>query len=173
MPRSTKLASLTCATALIALTLACADKKPDESAAMAADTAAPAAVAEPVTPPELARQSAAMLASFNAEDAAASAAFFTDSAIVTVDDSTYTGKAAIRDRWIKPGLPVVSDLTISEQKFTGSGSAMTENGKFNETVTLPKKAPAQNTGTYTAEWTNASGTWMINRFTVHSQMAPS
>ena len=164
---------LTGAFALALLTLACTEKKPAESAAAAADTAAPAATAAPVPPPELTSRSAAVIASWNQEEPAAVAAFFTDSAVAVIDDSTYTGRAAIRDRWVKPGLPVVSDLVTSDQTFTGSATAMTETGKFRETVTLPKKAPAPNTGTYTAEWTSVGGSWMIRHLTVHNERTPT
>ena len=129
-----------------------------------------AAPAEPATPPELTARSAAMTASWNQEDGAAAAAFFADSAIAMVDDSTYNGMAAIRDRWIVPGLPLVSDLTVSDQAFTGSGDSFTETGRFSETLTLPGQAPVPNTGTYSAEWTNVNGTWMVTRFTVKSEM---
>ena len=168
MPRSTGLVSLTGAFALLLLVQACAEKPADTAAAdTTATMAAPAASA---TPPELTARSAAMLASWNEEDGAAAAAFFTDSAIAVVDDSTYNGMAAIRDGWILPGLPMVSDVSVSDQAFTGSGTSMTETGRFSETLTLPGEAPAPNTGTYTAEWTNLDGTWMVSRFTVKSDV---
>ena len=160
------LASLTGAFALLLVTQACSEKPADTAATdTAATMAAPAASA---TPPDLAARSSAMTASWNQDDPAVAAAFFADSAIVVVDDSTYTGRAAIRDRWIAPGLPLISDLTVSDQAFTGSGTSMTETGKFGETLTLPGQAPQRNTGTYTAEWTNVNGTWAIERFTVKS-----
>ena len=30
-------------------------------------------------------------------------------------------------------------------------------------LTLPGKSPAPNTGTYSTEWTNLNGTWMVSR----------
>jgi ketosteroid isomerase-like protein len=166
MPLSARLASLTGAFALVLLAQACAEKPADTAAAdTTATMAAPMASS---TPPELTARSTAMLAAWNQEDGAAAAAFFTDSAIVIVDDSTYSGKAAIRDGWIVPGLPMVSDVTVSDQTFTGSGTSMTETGRFSETLTLPGEAPAPNAGTYSAEWTNMNGIWMVSRFTVKS-----
>jgi hypothetical protein len=170
MPRSTRLVSLS-ALALLLLAQACAEKPADTAAAdTTATMAAPAASA---APPELTARSSAMLASWNREDGAAAAAFFADSAIAVIDDSTYSGMAAIRDRWIVPGLPMVSDVTVSDQAFTGSGPSMTETGRFSETLTLPGEAPAPNTGTYSAEWTNVNGTWMVSRFTVKSDKPAS
>ena len=166
MPRSTRLVSLTSVFALVLLAQACAEKPADTAAADTTTTmAAPAA---PAAPPELTARSSAMLASWNQENGAAASAFFTDSAVAVIDDSTYTGMAAIRDGWIVPGLPMVSDVAVSEQAFAGSGSSMTETGRFSETLTLPGEAPRPNTGTYTAEWTNLNGTWMVSRFTVTS-----
>ena len=168
MPRSTRLVSIAGAFALLLLAQACAEKPADTAAAdTTATMAAPAASA---TPPELTARSAAMLASWNEENGAAASAFFADSAIAVIDDSTYTGMAAIRDGWILPGLPMVSDVSVSEQAFTGSGTSMTETGKFSETLTLPGEAPRPNTGTYSAEWTNLNSTWMVSRFTVKSDM---
>jgi hypothetical protein len=151
--------SLKGALALMLLAQACTGKPADTAAA---ETTA--------TLPALTARSAAMAATWNQEGgaAAAAAAFFADSVIAIIDDSTYSGMAAIRDRWIVPGLPAVSDLTVSDQAFTGSGTSMTEIGTFGETLTLPGQAQAPNTGTYSAEWTNVSGTWMVGRFTVRS-----
>lgn len=165
MSRTARLTSITAAFGLALLSQACTGDKP--AAAAAADTtAAMATPAAPAAPPELTARSAALVSAWNQEDATVAAAFFTDSAVVMVADSTYTGRAAIRDRWIKPGLPVVSDLSVSDQTYTGAGTTMTESGRFSETITMPKQAAAKNTGSYTAEWTNANGTWMISRFTV-------
>ena len=151
MPRSTRIVSLSGAFALLLLAQACNGKPAD---------------AAPAMPPELAARSAAMIASWDQEDVPTAAAFYTDSAVVIVNDSTYRGLAAIRDRWIVPGLPVVSDLTVSDQVFTGSGASMTETGRFSETITRPGQAPERKPGTYAAEWTNLNGTWMLSRFTV-------
>jgi hypothetical protein len=166
MPRSTRLVSLTGAFALLLLTQACAEKPAD--AAAADTTAVMAAPVASAVPPELSARSAAMLSSWNEEDGAAASAFFADSAIAVIDDSTYNGMAAIRDGWIVPGLPMVSDVAVSDQAFAGSGTSMTETGRLSETLTLPGEAPAPNTGTYSAEWTNLNGTWMVSRFTVKS-----
>ena len=160
MPRNA-LASLTGAVALVLFTQACSEKPADTTAADSA-----AAMAMPAAPPELAARSAEMLASWNQDDAVVASAFFADSAVAVVDDSTYTGMAAIRDRWIAPGLPMVSGLSVTDQAFTGSGTSMTETGRFSETLTLPGQAPMPNTGTYAIEWTNVNGTWQIVRFTV-------
>ena len=166
MPHITRLVSLTGAFAILLVVQACSEKPADTAATDT--TAAMAMPAAPATPPELTARSADMVASWNQEDGAAASAFFADSAVAVVDDSTYTGMAAIRDRWIVPGLPMVSGLSVTDQAFTGSGSSMTETGRFSETLTLPGQAPMPNTGTYTAEWTNVNGTWMIGRFTVKS-----
>jgi len=163
MPRNA-LASLTGAVALVLFTQACSEKPADTAAADSA--AAMAMPAAPSTPPELTARSAEMLAAWNQDDPDVAAAFFADSAIAVADDSTYTGRAAIRDRWIAPGLPMVSDLSITGQAFAGSGASMTETGRFSETITPPGQAPMPNTGTYAIEWTNLNGTWQIVRFTV-------
>lgn len=163
MSRNARLASLTGAFALLLLVQACSEKPADTAAA---DTAATMAMPAPAAPAELTARSEAMAASWNQDDPAVAAAFFADSATVTVDDSTYSGVAAIRDRWIAPGLPVLSDLTVTGQAFTGSGTSMTETGRFSEKITLPGKDPMTNSGSYTVDWTNVNGTWMINRFTV-------
>jgi hypothetical protein len=166
MPRSTRLVPLTGAFALLLLAQACAEKPADTAAADTTATMAAPLASE--APPELTARSAAMLASWNQEDGAAASAFFADSAVAVIDDSTYNGMAAIRDGWIVPGLPMVSDVSVSDQAFAGSGTSMTETGRFSETLTLPGEAPKPNTGTYSAEWTNLNGTWMVSRFTVQS-----
>lgn len=166
MSRSNRLVSVTGAFALLLLAQACSEKPADAAAAADTTTGTMAAPAASATPPELAARSADMIAAWNQEDVAAAVGFFTDSATAMVDDSTYVGVAAIRDRWIAPGLPLVSDLTVTDQAFTGSGTSMTETGRFSETLTLPGQAPAPNTGSYSAEWTNVNGTWRIGRFTV-------
>ncbi len=166
MTRSLKFGAMAGALALMAVTQGCTEKKAADTGAMT-DSIAPAAEA-PAPPAELTNRSTAMVAAWNQKDPAVPAAFFADSAVVTVPQGTFNGAADIKAKWIVPGLPIVSQLAVSDQNYTGSGDWMTETGKYSETVTLPKKAPMANGGTYTINWTNVGGTWMIKSMQVTS-----
>lgn len=158
---------------LVMLTLAgCTEKKADDTGA-AVDTAmvttpapAPAAAATPAPPPpELRSRTDAFVAAWNRKSVPAIAAFYATDAVVHDPDSTYTGRAEITRRWLSPGVPMLSDLRISDQTFTGTGDTMTESGSYSETITEPKKAPAQHSGTYTIVWTKAGADWMVKEMT--------
>ncbi len=157
---------------LVLAAQACEKKAPDTAAmtdtTMTATT--PPAPATMAPPAELKAQSDAMIAAWNQKDPAKPAAFFTADATVHADTATYTGAADISKRWIKPGLPMLSDLAVSDQSFTGSGDMMTETGKYTEKMTEPKKAAVNVAGTYTATWTRVGADWKVKDLTVHSDM---
>lgn len=159
---------------LVMLTLAgCTEKKADTGAA-AVDTAmvttpapAPAAAATPAPPPaDLRSRSDAFVAAWNKKSPSALAAFYATDAVVHDPDSTYTGRADILKRWIGPGLPMLSNLAVSNQMFTGTGDMMTENGSYSEKMTMPKKAPADHNGTYTITWEKVGADWMVKEMIV-------
>ena len=160
---------------LVMLTLAgCTEKKADDTGAAAVDTAmvtapapAPAATVTPAPPPaELRSRSDAFVASWNRKSPTGVAAFYASDAVVHDPDSTYTGRADILKRWIAPGLPMLSNLAVSNQTFTGTADMMTENGSYTEKMTMPKKAPADHNGTYTITWEKAGADWMVKEMTV-------
>src|SRR5512142_731702 len=125
------------------LTLAgCTEKKAPDTGAAAVDTAmvttpapAPAATTPAPPPAELRSRSDAFVASWNKKSAAAIAAHYATDAVVHDPDSTYTGRADILKRWIAPGMPMLSNLAVTNQVFTGTGDTMTEAGNYSETIT--------------------------------------
>lgn len=158
---------------LVMLTLGgCTEKKAADTGA-AVDTAmittpapAPAAVATPAPPPpDLRSRSDAFVAAWNRKNVPGIAAFYATDAVVHDPDSTYTGRADISKRWLSPGVPMLSGLKVSDQTFTGTGDTMTENGSYSKTITEPKKAPNQHSGTYTIVWTKAGSDWMVKEMT--------
>ena len=139
------------------LALAACTPRPDAAASGAADSAA----AE--TPAELAAASERVIAGWNGEDAEALAAQYAPEAVVVEGDSIYEGRGAIRDRWIIPGLPVISGLQISGRTYAGNGDTRTETGRYTYTLTLPDSAPMTVTGGYEATWNRQGDEWLIIR----------
>lgn len=163
---------------VLVLTLAgCTEKKAADTGA-AMDTtmaAAPAPTTAVTAPPaELRSRSDAFDAAWNQKSPAVIAAFFTSDAVVHYGDSTYTGNADINKRWIAPGLPMMSDLKISDQAFTGTGDMMTETGSYSEMIKEPKKDAMSRGGTYSINWTKVGADWMVKEMTVKetTPMAP-
>ena len=157
---------------LVPLLAACADEEAQEP------EVAPVVVTEPATtaagttteaPAEIAGPNRDYIASFNGEDPAAAGAFFTEDAVVIDDDSTYTGRAQIQERWVTPNLPVISDLRVSEQRFERTGEAIVESGRYNLMVTPPGQSAQAVGGSYSHTWTRApDGTWKIRSATIRS-----
>ena len=139
--------------ALVLVLAGCTEKKAADTGAamdttMAASTT-PAAPATEAPPAELRSRSDAFGAAWNQKNADAVGAFYATDATLHDHDSTYSGRADIVKRWIAPGLPMLSDLKVSNQTFTGSGETMTESGSYTEMWAMPKMAPKQHGGTYT------------------------
>lgn len=147
---------------------ACTDKKADTGAAMDSSmtAVAPATISE--APAELKAQSDKMIAGWNQEDPAVPMSVFTADATVHQDTLAFIGADNILNQWVKPGLPVISNLSVSNQVFSGTADAMTETGNFTETVTVPKKPAATNAGTYTATWVKAGPEWKVKDLTIKS-----
>ena len=83
------------------------------------DAGAAVTPANTATPSDLRARSVALVSAWNQDDAAVVAAFFWNNAVVTAGDSVYSGVERIRTNWLA-GLNMVSDLTVSEQTFSGS-----------------------------------------------------
>jgi len=125
--------------------------------------------ANTATPADLRARSAAFLASWNQDDPAVVADFYWTSAVVTQGDSTYSGSDRIRSGFLS-GLGGVSDLTVSEQTFTGSESDFIERGSYKFTLTQDGGTPRTVTGTYETTWRREDGKWMITGMKVHENM---
>ena len=156
--------------AALAVLAGCTEKKaPDTGAADTTASAMPMAAASDTmaaAPADLKAQSAKLLAGWNQKDPSVPAALFLPDAVVHEDSMTYSGAGEITNKWIKVGLPMISSLTVSGQKYTGSGDTMTETGSFAETVTMPKQAPTSMSGTYSIEWARVDSAWRVKAMTV-------
>ena len=161
--------------ALVLVLAGCTEKKAADTGAamdttMAASTT-PAAPATEAPPAELRSRSDAFGAAWNQKNADAVGAFYATDATLHDHDSTYSGRADIVKRWIAPGLPMLSDLKVSNQTFTGSGETMTESGSYTEMWAMPKMAPKQHGGTYSITWTKVGSDWMVKEMTVNDTTA--
>ena len=160
--------------ALVLALAGCMEKKAADTGAamdttMAANNApAPAAEAPPA---DLRSRSDAFAAAWNQKNAETVGAFYATDATLHDHDSTYAGRADIVKRWIAPGLPMLSNLAISNQSFTGSAETMTETGSFSEMWAMPKMAPTEHGGTYTITWTKVGPDWMVKEMTVNDTTA--
>lgn len=148
----------------------CRDRK-DEPASRV-DTAAMTSSSLSSAPPALTRRADGLFTSWNGEDPAAIAAYFSDSAVVHASDSTYTGRGEIRDRWLANELPRMSRLSVADRQFSGTNAAMTESGKFHFTFTAPKTAPVARTGSYTTTWARQGSEWKVTFMTIIPDLAP-
>lgn len=120
-------------------------------------------------PTEIASQSEAYAAAWNAEDPATVAAFFTENATATAGDSTYTGRDEIQQGWIAPALGGISGMTATETSYERQGDQIIETGRFSYTATAEDGSTQQATGTFTHTWVqDADGTWRIASVDVQS-----
>lgn len=160
---------------LVPLSAACGgEEAEDAEVAPVVETEPATTAAGTVTevPAEIAGPSRDYIASFDGEDPAAVGRFFTEDAVVTDADSTFTGRAQIQERWVAPNLPVVSDLRVSEQRFERTGEDIVESGRHNLMVTPPGQSAQTGGGSYTNTWTRApDGTWKIRSATIQPDEA--
>jgi ketosteroid isomerase-like protein len=152
---------------LLSLVTACApadDVETEDTTPQATELAPPAAA----VPAELEAAGDRFTAAWNGEDAAAVAAFFTDNASVTVDTSAYNGRMEIQERWVQPGLPMISDLEIQDQTWEPVGEDFRSEGRFTHAASTPD-GDISVTGQYENVWTRAAdGQWRISSMRVTS-----
>ena len=113
-------------------------------------------------PAELASTSEAYLAAWNAEDAAAVAAFFTEDAVVKLGEETYTGRQAIETEWVQPVLGSLSGLEVTDEISERRGDTWFAAGTYRHQTTEEGAEPRTDTGRYATTWTQtADGQWRI------------
>jgi ketosteroid isomerase-like protein len=144
------------------LATACApadDVEIDDAVPEAAEMRPPASA----VPAELETTGERFTEAWNGEDAEALAAFFTENARVIDDDTaTFTGRMEIQERWLRPALPVVSNLQDSDQTWEPVGDDFRSAGRFSYTATTPD-GDVVVTGRYENLWTReADGQWRIS-----------
>ena len=111
--------------------------------------------------------SSRFMTSWNGEDPATLGAFFTSDAIVTAGDSTYRGSQDVQTRWLTPALPVMSDLSLTNQVWEGSGSTIFESGSYRYTATVAGQSAQPVGGTYKITWVRQpDGTWRARTMVV-------
>ena len=132
------------------------------------DTSAGVAPANTATPSDLSERSREFLTSWNQDDPNVVLAFYAPTAVVTQGDSTYSGSDRIRTNFLA-GLGGLSDLTVSEQVYTGSGNEFVERGNYKFTMTA-EGGPQAVSGTYETTWRKESGKWVITTMKVHQSM---
>jgi ketosteroid isomerase-like protein len=124
-------------------------------------------------PAELTNAADNYIAAWNGNDAEAVARHFTDDARAQVDDSTYTGLAEIRERWLQPNVPAVSGLESQEERLTARGEEYHGEGRYSATISPPDAESFRQTGRYTATWVRApDGSWRIRETTITSDETP-
>jgi ketosteroid isomerase-like protein len=152
----------------VSIAFATACSKDDDGAASAATADSTPATAAPTAPAELVAAGDAFKAGWNTEDDAAMAAMFTDSAMVQEDTAHYMGRSEIQQKWIKPSMAVIDQLTITDDAWTPSGADFTSHGRYSLNGKMDKK-PFTQTGVYDNTWTKgADGSWKISTMTLHS-----
>ena len=159
---------------LVPLAQACTADEPGEAELPPPTLDEPAPAATPAAtaaeaPAELRGVWDQYLAAWNADDPAALGAFFTEDATVQANDSTYTGRAAIQDRWLARNLPVLSNLQPTPERFQQTGTDIVEEGRYSFLSTPPEGTAETVTGQYTTTWTRAAdGTWKVRSITVRA-----
>lgn len=147
---------------------ACAERP--EAVASGAVDSMPAAAEQPA---ELVAAEDQLASHWNGEDAEAVAAHYATDAVVVWGDSTYEGRDAIRDRWIAPTLPVLSDLRLSERTNAGSGDTRTQSGRYSFLLSLPDSAAVTRTGKFEATWFRQGDAWLVIRESIQDDPAPA
>jgi ketosteroid isomerase-like protein len=156
---------------LIALmALGCAPA--DDEAAVPADTVPSMSASEP--PAELQQASASMAAAWNAEDAAAVAAFLTEDAMLMADTLHLTGRQQIMEQWITPALPAITSLQVMDEQWEPAGQDFRTTGRYSLTVTGEDGQTMTETGRYDDTWTrDADGRWRVRSMNVTADPAPA
>jgi ketosteroid isomerase-like protein len=123
-------------------------------------------------PAELQARSEAFRESWNQDDPAVVAAFFTEDAVVTADTATFRGRDEIRDRWLE-GVGSITAVQVHDETANASGSDWTSSGRYTMTIAMPD-GPVQASGRYDNVWTRgADGQWYIRSMNVVEDEPPT
>jgi len=109
------------------------------------------------------RGGADVILAWNGTEPEAVADFYTEDAVLVVDDRTvYRGRTEILNGWLRPLVPAVSDLTPTLEQVIGGPNRMTLIGTYTARFT-PSDGPAfQAGGIFGNTWVRqADGSWKI------------
>jgi uncharacterized protein (TIGR02246 family) len=125
--------------------------------------------APPVEAPPAGLESAtdAYIAAWNGDNPEAVAPFFTEDAVVTVNEDSFQGRTEIAEGWL-PVVPGIANLEITETSTERIGDDWYSEGTYTATITEPDQEPVETSGHYTVTWTrDADGQWRIRATEVH------
>lgn len=164
---------LTCAL-LVPVLAACPDRDDDAAPVPAADVATQTQPATGTAPSELASTADSYFQSWNGNDAAAVAGFFTDDAIAMIGDNTYTGRSEIQQQWLAPNVQAVSELRSIDDRMEQQGNYWLQSGSYRLMATEAAGQMEEETGTFRITWTRTpAGEWRILEHEVRGGVAPS
>ncbi|CAN5736930.1 hypothetical protein BH23GEM6_BH23GEM6_06980 [soil metagenome] len=150
----------------VALSVGCTSEVADRGPAPATEEPAPAQELALMVPLELEMRADAYLAAWNSDDPEAVAHFFADDAMAMVQDSTYSGLSAIRQRWLTPTVHLVSNLQAAEDVVDQMDGHLVIAGSHSYTISLPDGTTQQVAGRNSTTWNRgADGLWRIRSTT--------
>jgi uncharacterized protein (TIGR02246 family) len=118
-------------------------------------------------PAELESATAAYIAAWNGDDPEAVAPFFTEDAMVILNDDAFQGRTEIVEGWL-PLVPGVANLAVTEMSVERIGDDWYSEGTYTATITEPDQEPVETSGHYNVTWTrDADGQWRIRTTGVH------
>lgn len=109
------------------------------------------------------RGGADVIRAWNGSEPEAVADFYTEDAVLVVDERTvYRGRAEILNGWLRPLVPAVSDLTPTLEQVIGGPNRMTLIGTYTARFTPPDGPAFQAGGIFGNTWVRQSdGFWKI------------
>lgn len=102
-------------------------------------------------------------AAWNKKDSAAVVAMFANDVIMLAGNNVMKGKEELSKHFVSSNMPVTGDLKVKKDRIDASGDLGYEAGTWSLTVTLPGKAPFEQTGNYNFVWKkDADKNWKIS-----------
>jgi ketosteroid isomerase-like protein len=151
---------------------ACGDRTAEDDATLDAPPAtigAPAAGA--TAPSELQDEVDSFEAAWNQDDPLLAAEYFTDDAVVQVDDNTMTGRQQIMQQWLEPNVPAVSNVQIHHDRWDAAGEEYRGSGRFTMD-TAAQGQTQQASGTFEATWVRRGEFWRMRALTIRNDSTP-
>ncbi len=112
-------------------------------------------------PPRIVSPQIGLVRAWMGEDISAFEPFFAEHAIVETPNGRFTGWTEIRNRWIEPLLPNISNFSATPTIVKEEGGDIIENGRYSYKITENGQTRTVR-GTYAHRWSEMpDGSWRI------------
>jgi ketosteroid isomerase-like protein len=134
----------------------------------------PAGIEAPAgtAPAEVQGEADSFEAAWNQDDPILAAEYFTDDAVVQVDDNTFTGRQQIMQQWLEPNVPAISNMQTHDQRWEAAGEGYRGSGRFTASTAVDGQTQ-EISGTFEGTWVRVGDVWRMRALTIRNDQPPA